>query len=123
VSEKWYCEGCWKAHLINHWANFILAEQVGNLARGENVIDVLNKSLVLDLCLIKQESCGLVLAAAEFVELLQVLPKLSHAIIFRDLDAEALLLRHIRGQSCQALAARAACIHQQTSTQLLNVKY
>ena len=93
------------AYLIDQRANLVLAKQVGNLSRREDVVNVLHEGLVLDLRVIEKEGGGLVLATAELVQLFEVLSELSDAVVLRDLDGETLLICNIGCKPCQALAA------------------
>lgn len=93
------------AYLIDQRANLVLAKQVGNLSRREDVVNVLYEGLVLDLRFIEKEGGGLVLATAELVQLFEVLSELSDAVVLRDLDGETLLICNIGCEPRQALAA------------------
>ena len=48
------------------------------------------------------------------VQVLQILPELSNAVAFADLNAEALLVGHIGGKAAEALAPTATDSHQQS---------
>jgi hypothetical protein len=62
--------------LVHNGAQLVLGEQVGHLARGQDVVHVLQEGLKHDLRLVKEEHGGLVGTAGLLVQALEILAEL-----------------------------------------------
>ena len=71
-----------------HLHLLIAGEQVGHLARVEQVVDVLHKRLVLDGAVAKQKHERPAVDARAAQQALDVLAPLGHAVVLADLDLQ-----------------------------------
>ena len=101
------------ADVLAHATELILGEQVRHLARGEDVVDILEERLDDDLRLVEKEHRGLIRDARLLEQGLEVLPELGLPVVLGDFDAEALQVGDVRRQPGEGLATRAADADQE----------
>lgn len=53
-------------------SKLILLVEVGHLSRVQDVVGVLQEGFIYDLCVIKQEDCGLVVHTGQTIQLLDI---------------------------------------------------
>ena len=102
-----------RRHLVEDRPHVGILKQVGHLARREDVVDVLEEDLVGDLRVDEEEDDGAELDARHAQHRLQVLAPLERAVVFRDLDLEALEVREVAREAREGLAARASHAEEQ----------
>ena len=81
------------------------------LAHVQDVVDVLQKAFVLQLCVTEQEDSGLAIRPSLAQHRAQVLPPLIHPIALADLNGEEGTLCHEGCNASEALPATAAHTH------------
>ena len=81
------------------------SEQIGHLARREDVVDILEEDLVDDLRVDEEEDDVLELVPRQLEHRLQVLAPLERAVVLRDLDLEELVVGDVRREPRERLAA------------------
>ena len=108
------------ADVLAHATELILGEQVRHLARGEDVVDILEERLNDNLCLVEKEHRGLIRDARLPEQGLEVLPELGLPVVLGDFDAEALQVGDVCCQPGEGLATRAADADQERVTPRLH---
>eukprot|EP00965_Chrysotila_dentata_P080969 2672562-Pleurochrysis_carterae.AAC.1 len=91
----------------------IRREERGHLARVQDGVDVLQEGLALDLAVAQQEGHLLAVAAGGCQQLLQVVAPLCQAVGLAHLQSEGDAALDVRGQTREALPARAADADEQ----------
>ena len=84
-------------------SDLVVVEEVGHLARVEDVVDVLEEGLLDDLRVGEEEHELLPLVAHHQQRLLQVIAPLGLAVVLGDLDLEAVELGHRRREARERL--------------------
>eukprot|EP00966_Prymnesium_polylepis_P179650 4159641-Prymnesium_polylepis.1 len=102
-----------RPHRVDDLRLVVVVEEVGHLARVEDVVDVLEEGLLDDLRVGEEEGHQLALLAAPEQDLLAVVAPLRLAVRLGDLDLEALVLGDGRREPRERLAARAADAEEQ----------
>ena len=87
--------------------DFISSKQVGDLSRGEHVVDVLQESLIFDLIVREEESDSFSLLSCYSIEHLEVIQEVVGIVGARQLDLEGLVSSNVGGQASETLLARA----------------
>lgn len=98
------------------YCSFLLlvgGKEVGHLANVEQVVDVLEKGLVLDLRVGEEEHAVLVGLGRLAQDALQVLVPLVDRVALADLDHKQVVLGQVRGELGERLAAGAADVDEQ----------
>eukprot|EP00965_Chrysotila_dentata_P076675 2531057-Pleurochrysis_carterae.AAC.1 len=101
------------ADVSDDGVELVAREQVGQLARVEEDVDVLEEALVLDLLVGKHEGDPLVLHARAAVERLEVLEQRVGVVHARDGDLEEQVVGDVRAEAGEALFAAAADADQE----------
>mmetsp|Transcript_24325 Transcript_24325/g.56058 ORF Transcript_24325/g.56058 Transcript_24325/m.56058 type:complete len:393 (+) Transcript_24325:3925-5103(+) len=96
------------AEAIEDLGELVLTEEVGDLARTEHVVHVLEEALVLDLRVVEEEGRGLTVHTRLDVEPLHVVVELHHAVLLGDGDLEEPELADEGREPRERLAARTA---------------
>ena len=96
------------AHAVVDAGQLVLGVEVGDLARVQDVVDVLEEALVLDLRVVEEERRRLVEHADLLEEPLHVVVPLDHAVLLRDLDHKDVVLGRVAREPADRLAADAA---------------
>eukprot|EP00965_Chrysotila_dentata_P189855 6173554-Pleurochrysis_carterae.AAC.1 len=94
-----------RAHCGDDRVNVVVIEEVGHLARVEDVIEVLEEGLGHDLRVGEEEDDGLALLPRLEQHALQVVSPFNLAVALGDLDLEAFEVRHGGGEAREALTA------------------
>ena len=100
------------------FVNLVSSEQVGDLSRGEDIVDVLEETLVFDFIVGEEEGDPLALLPGCSVEHLQVVQEVVGIVGARQLDLECLVASDVGGQSSETLLARAPHSNQECCTSI-----
>ena len=92
--------------------DLVPSEKVGDLSRGEHIVDVLQEAFILDLIVGEEEGDALALLPSGAVEHFQVLQKVVGVVGAGQLDLEGLVASNEGGQASQALLAGATHANQ-----------
>ena len=91
-------------HLLDDLGLLVRGEQVRNIGRVEDHVDVLEEGLLLDLRVAEEEDGRFSIAARLHKDLLDVVAPLVLAVRLRELDLDELVIGHEGSQLGRALA-------------------